>query len=153
MNKKLFLVSGYTGGDPDNVNTIKAFTEELVGWDRIWIKTDNARPDQILNLVTDAMRLHGDKKSKNNLVLYDGLHNSLLRHNIPCDGLDVGCLKNKLIEVIRGYATPQEREMVDTLFTGSIWELLRIHTDSMMTKGSFIEIETPENIRKQIQYF
>ena len=58
------------------------------------------------------------------LVIYSGANLYLFSDNMPCDKLDISKSRSKIVEIVDGYKTPRDRELVQEIFTSIILRLL-----------------------------
>jgi hypothetical protein len=58
------------------------------------------------------------------LVIYSGANLYLFPDNMPCDKLDIAKSRSKIVEIVDGYKTPRDREVVQNIFTAIVLRLL-----------------------------
>lgn len=87
------------------------------------IPVNSSDPAKALREILDIINRENDETGRgyqDSIVLYAGDIFYLLKANLPCDNIDTLSLFKKLVEVMGGYQTPQQIELVNALFIGGI---------------------------------
>lgn len=72
---------------------------------------------------------------RNTLVVYCGENTELFSTNLPCDTVNLLVLKQKLIEVVGGFDTPQQKELVWWMLDGALEGLRDSESISKIEEG------------------
>ena len=120
--KKVFIIFGANVGGEfvQKEHVMNALPET----NHIELNLTSASPHAALAKVIDLLRQNCPDGYHKAVVVYVGENLYLLRDNLPCDRLDLGLLKRKLMEVTDGYKTRQQIETVNALFIGGIHKFL-----------------------------
>jgi hypothetical protein len=89
------------------------------------LKVDANKPHQILEHTLEVIRVYGPSHYGRIIVLFtggEGFH--LLASNLPCDYVDINLLLKKLVEVMGGNTTPQNKDLVCRMYAGAINSLI-----------------------------
>ncbi len=124
MKKKIFLVFGNSAGI--EMNRCKELAEKFHNEEdeiNISINVESKTAEDALLIVIDKLRLE-NANYQNSLLLYSGENLHLLERNVSIDSLNIFRFKTKLIELIGGFDTPQQKYLVGCLFVGGLIKLI-----------------------------
>lgn len=124
MKKHIFLVFGLDV-DPDE-HAYFTGLKKMVGKNCTAAQIIARDPEEILRKTLDLIRPENPRDYMHMIVIYGGGNFQLFANNMPCDSLDFNLLRNKLIEVVGGKDTPQQRYLVCTLFAGALISVLNL---------------------------
>lgn len=120
--KKIFLVLGANSGDA--AGWIAAMRPSKDKQNGIVVFTNEDNETKALEKTLLAPRLYGEGDYKNLVVAYFGDNLGLLKANLPCPGLDLYLLSEKLKEAVGGFSTPKDIHLVLTLMTGGLQKFI-----------------------------
>lgn len=127
MKKNLYLIAGLEAGP--EMAVCKQLAENMWSFNKFdyfgsCVIPNQYSPEQSLAKVLEILKAPAGENFENFLIFYSGKNLSLFKDKLPYHKLDITLFMSKLVEVAAGYETPQQKEIVDCLFFGGLFNLI-----------------------------